>query len=294
MEDLIRHLNALCDEQPFRTSWYVKDLASGRSADRDGEVVVPSASTRKISIMMAALKAVNEGKLALDQPVTIQARYQNNDSGTFQHLTPGFTITFRDVLVMMIIVSDNTSTGTVVDMVGLDNIQAYCRAIGMTRTTHRFGIPPKLPYDHPLEVATTTTPNDQGLLLDLIVQGTTDPAAAIRLGCTRELCRLGIDILSWQKLKARLPSLLPLGTKVAHKTGTGARGFMDAGIVYEADRPLFILTAYTDQVPLEMPDGLPAFATANQTIGRLARACWDALAERSTDARQPTAALVSG
>ena len=74
--------------------------------------------------MMTVLKAVHEDKLALDQPVTIQAKYQNNDSGCFQHLQPGFTLQLRDVLVMMIIVSDNTCTGTVVDMVGLDAINA--------------------------------------------------------------------------------------------------------------------------------------------------------------------------
>jgi hypothetical protein len=31
-----------------------------------------------------------------------------NDSGTFQHLTPGFWIAFRDALLTMIIVSGNT------------------------------------------------------------------------------------------------------------------------------------------------------------------------------------------
>lgn len=99
---------------PFHTGWYLKVLRTGETAHRHGHVVVPSASTRKMAIMMAVLKAVHEGKLALEQPVTIQARYQNNDSGCFQHLQPGFTIQLRDVLVMMIIVSDNTCTGTVV------------------------------------------------------------------------------------------------------------------------------------------------------------------------------------
>src|SRR5262249_61432043 len=112
------------------------------TAPRHGHVVVPSASTRKIAIMMTALKAVHEGKLALDQPVTIQAKYQDNDSGCFQHLQPGFTIQLRDALVMMIIVSDNTCTGTVVDVVGLDAINALSQAVGMRGTTHRYGIPP--------------------------------------------------------------------------------------------------------------------------------------------------------
>jgi len=279
MKELAARLDALCDALPFQTSWYLKDLGSGARADRRGDVPVPSASTRKISIMMAALKAVHDGKLALDQKVTIDSRYQDNDSGTFQHLTPGFWITFRDALVMMIIVSDNTATGLVVDLVGLGEIQRFCESIGMTGTIHRFGIPPRLGPDHALEQVTSTTPNDQGLLLELILRGTRDAAVAARLGVTPDLCRLGLDILSWQKLKARLPSQLPLGTKIAHKTGTGSRGFMDAGIIFKGERPLFILTAYTEHVPETLPNGVPGFTAANTLIGSLARACWDALAK---------------
>ena len=277
MKELAARLDALCDALPFQTSWYLKDLASGDRADRQGDVPVPSASTRKISIMMAALKAVHDGKLALDQKVVIDAKYQDNDSGTFQHLTPGFWITFRDALVMMIIVSDNTCTGQVVDLVGLGEIQRFCESVGMSRTIHRFGIPPRLGPDHALEQVTSTTPNDQGLLLELILRGTTDAAVAARMGVTPALCRLGLDILSWQKLKARLPSQLPLGTKIAHKTGTGSRGFMDAGIVWKGERPLFILTAYTDRVPGALPDGTPGFTAANTLIGRMARVAYDAL-----------------
>src|SRR5262249_24916805 len=90
---------------------------------------------------MAALKAVNAGALSLERPVTIEARYQVSDSGCFQHLRPGFTITLRDVLVMMVIVSDNACTGTVADLVGLDAVNALCRGLGMRGTTHREGVP---------------------------------------------------------------------------------------------------------------------------------------------------------
>ena len=277
MRDLVQRLNEWCDALPFQTSWYLKDLTTGVVADRFGTVPVPSASTRKISIMMAALATVHAGKLSLDQKVTIEARYQDNDSGTFQHLTPGFWITFRDALVMMIIVSDNTCTGTVVDLVGLETVQRWCESVGLTGTTHRFGIPPRLGRDHTLEQVTTTSPRDSGALLEMILQGTTDPAVARKLGSTPELCRLGLDILTWQKLKTRLPSQLPLGTKVAHKTGTGSRGFMDAGIIYKGERPLCVLTIYTEHVPEALPDGTPGFTAAYQLMGRMARACYDRL-----------------
>src|ERR1700694_186648 len=269
MRDLAQRLNDLCDALPFQTSWYLKDLTTGATSDRRGDVPVPSASTRKISIMMAALAAVHAGKLSLDQKLTVEAKYQDNDSGTFQHLTPGFWLTLRDAMVMMIIVSDNTCTGMVADQVGLADIQRYCEGIGMVGTVHRYGIPPRMGADHSLQASTTTTPNDQGLLLELILRGTTDAAVAARLGGTPELCRLGLDILSWQKLKTRLPSLLPLGTKVAHKTGTGARGYMDAGIIFKHARPLCILTAYTEHVPEALPDGTPGFSAAAQLIGRM-------------------------
>ena len=280
VDSLVDSLNEWCDMGSFHTGWYFKDLASGRTAARNGDVVVPSASTRKIAIMMAALKAVNEGRLSLDQPVPIQAKYQNNNSGCFQHLQPGFVIPLRDHLTMMIIVSDNTCTGTVADLVGLDAVNALCQSIGMTGTTHRHGIPPgNLPRDHSVDASNATTPNDVGLLLELILQGTTDPEAAAKLGCTTELCQLGLDILLCQKLNARMPSMLPSEARVAHKTGTGARNYNDAGIIFQGDKPLCVLTVYTENVPNALEDGRPGHTAAAHLIAILASLCYDALKE---------------
>jgi len=281
MKALVDRLNGMCDPLPFHVGWYLEDLRTGERADRNGAAVVPSASTRKIAILMTALAEVDAGRLRLDQPVTIDAKYQDTTSGVFQHFRPGFTVTFRDCLVLMIIVSDNVCTATVADMVGLDRVNALCRSIGMVGTTHRHGMPPKgLPADHGVEAVNATTPNDVGLLLGLILKGAEDAAAAARLGSTPEHCRLALEILSWQKLNTRLPSMLPEGTRVAHKTGTGSSGrrcYNDAGIVYQGDRPLFILSAYTDRVPVELPDGTPGFAAAARLIGGMARAAYDAL-----------------
>ena len=66
MQELAARLDALCDALPFQTSWYLKDLGTGARADRLGDVPVPSASTRKISIMMAALAAVPGARLEIE------------------------------------------------------------------------------------------------------------------------------------------------------------------------------------------------------------------------------------
>jgi beta-lactamase class A len=280
VDELVTRLHAICDAQPFRTSWYLKDLTTGREADRDGDVPVPSASVRKTSIMMAALRAVHEGRLRLDEPCTIEARLQKDVmSGTYRYMTPGCVIPLRDAIVNMIITSDNVCTQIVLERLDTDGLNAWCRALGMAHTHHGPRIPPlTLAYDHPIEQNAYTAPRDQGLLLDLILRGAQgDAAAADRLGCGADLCRLGLDILTWQQHRTMIPALLPYATKVANKTGRGRRGRMDAGIVFRDERPLYILAAFTDFVPETMPDGLPGYAAAFATIARLSRACWEGI-----------------
>ena len=277
---LSERLNNECDKMPFHTGWYLKDIKSEEVADRNGDVIVPSASTRKIAILMASLKAVHENTLTLDQEVQIKGKYQSNDSGCFQHLKPGFSITFQDALTMMIIVSDNTCTGTVSDLVGLTSVNSFSQSIGMKGTNHLVGLPPLgLGRFHSLDQVNTTTPQDVGLLLKLILDGASSNLAAQKLGSTPELCSLALDILSWQKLKTKLPAKLPLGTKVAHKTGTGyeSRNVNDAGIIYKGGDPLFIFSVFTENVPAALPNGDPGYAVATDLIARMSSECYKVL-----------------
>ncbi|HZO30310.1 MAG TPA: serine hydrolase [Chloroflexota bacterium] len=294
MQDVIAKLNALCEDEPYVTGWYLQDLESGAMADRNGEMVFPSASTRKISIMMAALAAVHAGTLSLDDPFEIEKQYQDNNSGVFQFLSTGITISFRDALTMMIIVSDNACTGKIVDILGLDAINAYTRRVGMVGSTHRFNIPPKTGREHSLEEANTTTPADVGRLLELILQGTTDEAVAARLGVTTDLCKLAIDILLRQRLTSRLPNQLPTEARVAHKTGTGVlgRNNNDAGIVFQGDSPLFILTVYTEHLPVNMPGGTSGYLHAGLMIAKMAKAAYDAFSDPAKTEGLKQAAVV--
>lgn len=279
MEELEVSLNRLCDEQPFHVGWFVKHMATDDFASRHGDVVVPSASTRKVAIMMATFAAARAGFLSLDQAVEIDSEHQRTDWGCLQFLRPGFSITLRDAVTLMIIISDNTCTGIVADLIGLDAANKLCKAIGMTGTEHRQGIPtPGLGQYRPLDVINTTTPKDMGLLLERILQGSNDVVAAETLRCSSEDCQEALKIMSWQRLRDRLPSQLPYRTKIAHKTGTSTslRNFNDVGIIYWEDEPLFILTAYTDDVPAELPGGTPGHTAAMRLIGNLSRACYEA------------------
>ena len=52
LDKLNHKLNEICDLQDFDVKWFFKDLATGQSLNRNGDEIGPSASTRKISILI--------------------------------------------------------------------------------------------------------------------------------------------------------------------------------------------------------------------------------------------------
>jgi beta-lactamase class A len=268
----------LCQGRPYRVSWFLEDLRTGLRAERRAAEVVPAASTRKVAIMLAALAAVRCGELDLAQPLTIDERYRDRVfTGTLQHLAPGLVLPLRDAIALMIVLSDNLCTAHVVDLVGLDAVNALCSRAGLVSTVHRHALIPPLPRDHEPGETNATTAADQALLLRTILAGTSDAAAADRLGCTPELCALALEILRAQQHRDLLPALLPLGTEVACKTGLGWRDVADGGIVFRDDEPLYLLVAYADGIPETLYGGHTGVADARALIATMSRSCWDAL-----------------
>jgi beta-lactamase class A len=270
-------LEEICNAQPFTTRFMVRNLLTGETIGRGEDEETPSASTRKTSIMMAALKAVHEGRLDLDEQIVYEQRFSEEvASGMFRYLTPGIVISLRDAITGMMVLSDNVCTKMVFERLQLSEVDSYCKSIGMSGTHHRFLIPPlALSPDHTLGSVTTTTARDQVFLLQTILDAQTSPEAAELLGSSMELCAYALQTLKNQILRYAIPSRLPFGTLVAHKGGTGKRGRMNAGIVYRDGAPFYIIAAFTDHVPQAMADGTPGYTVSLETIGRLSRVCWD-------------------
>jgi beta-lactamase class A len=270
-------LAEICDAQPFVTRFSVCNLLSGEMIERGADEETPSASTRKTSIMMAALKAVEDGRLDLDEAITYEARFAEEvASGMFRYLTPGIVISLRDAITGMMVLSDNVCTKMVFERLTLEEVDAYCKSIGLLGTHHRFLIPPlALSPDHTLKSVTTTTARDQTALLQMILDAQASQEVRRTLGISEILAAYALQTLKNQILRYAIPSRLPFGTVVAHKGGTGKRGRMNAGIVYRDGAPFYVISAFTDEVPQVMPDGTPGYTMSLETIGRLSRACWD-------------------
>jgi beta-lactamase class A len=280
LPEIEARLREIVGAQHFPMTVAIEDLRDASRIGIDADRQVPSASTRKIAFMMAAFRAVHEGRLSLDEPVVAEARFMEGiPSGTFYYMTPGLTFPLRDAILQMIVTSDNICTAIVGERLSAGEITGFCRSVGMAGTEIRFTVPPReLPQDVSFDFVASTTAADQVVLLRLILDGSTGSEAALqKLGCSAELCRMALDFMSWQAYRTMIPLLLPNGTRVCHKTGTGRNGKMDAGIVYRDGKPLFSIAAYAYDVSATLPDGMPGYAAAMLAIGRITRLCWDCL-----------------
>ena len=277
MNIITSSLNSICEGLPYSVRYSILNVRDGAVFERAEREETPSASTRKISIMLAVLNAASEGRLDLDDHIVYEPRLRDGvASGIFRYLTPGITLTLRDAIVGMIVLSDNVCTRMVLERLTLQEVADYCQALGMTGTHHRFLIPPPtLPADHGLEDVTTTTAADQVRLLKLLADARHSAASARILGISPALCQFALQTLGQQILRYGIPSRLPYDVQFACKGGRGKRGRMDAGIVFKDKEPLYILAVFTDHVPTALPDGTPGYTSALETIGKISRVCWD-------------------
>lgn len=236
-------------------------LETGRWVSLNGSERFPMASTYKIPIAVQLLHRVDQGEVRLDQMVELKQSDLHPGSGTLTDLfnQPGVALSVRNLLELMLLISDNSATDVLLRMAGgPEAVTARMRSlrihgIQVDRPTalliaDRAGITPlppenewspdmfrKLFSEVPAEQrqqATrrfdadprdTATPDAMVELLQRIYrQDLLKPESADLLLDIMRRCRTG---------EARLKGMLPAGTEVRHKTGTLGGTTNDVGIL---------------------------------------------------------------
>src|SRR4029453_780537 len=115
---LQRMLDAELARFPGKAGVWVKHLTTGEEAAVRADEPFNSASVIKIPVMVLAFQMADNGALSLSERITINASDFRGGSGIFRYNDPGLQPTFRDVLLQMIITSDNTATDLAIGKVG--------------------------------------------------------------------------------------------------------------------------------------------------------------------------------
>src|SRR5215813_6366294 len=127
-------LQALIQEHPGHVTLYAHDLKTGKTLAINADTPVPTASVIKLTVLFEALKQIQEGKTSFDAKLTLTKANQVEGSGVLMFFDAPQTLTLKDVLTMMIIVSDNTATNVAIDYLGLKNIDDRIQWLGLKDT----------------------------------------------------------------------------------------------------------------------------------------------------------------
>lgn len=201
----------------------VIDLASGRSISLNGDAVFPQASVIKIPILAELFRASQEGKLQLDQRVTLTTADIVGGSGRLQRRLPGepVTLTLRELAAEMIEFSDNTATNKLIAILGMDAVNANLARLGLQRTRLA-----RIMLDSAAaarDQENLSTPLEMARLLEMIYR--------------RKLPGSGEMIGILQTVEAGFRSVAPSDIPVASKPGSLNGVKNEAGIIFLPRRP---------------------------------------------------------
>ena len=130
---LQKFLDAELARFPAKAGIYVRHLTTGEEAAVRGDETFNSASVIKIPIMTLAYQLAAEGKLSLDARVEMRKADLRGGSGVLRYHDIGLQPTVRDLIMQMIITSDNTATDMMIRQVGgVEPVNAWLTSNGYT------------------------------------------------------------------------------------------------------------------------------------------------------------------
>lgn len=275
-------LRAMTATYQGKVALYATDLKNGKTVALDADTPVPTASVIKLTVLFAALKAIEEGSAHFNDPVVLTKANQVGGSGILNLFDVPQTLTFKDALTLMIDLSDNTATNLAIDHLGLANIDARIRSMGLHDTWlyKKVFMPPTgpVPADQPRFGLGKTTPREMASVIrrfatcDLStapVPGT-PPSAGAPMAQQQQLCNAALTMLKNQQDNADIPRYLN-GISVANKTGALDQVRNDVGIVYAKNGPIIVSAfTYDNKDQSWTPDN-----AAQLLIGRLAKTIVD-------------------
>ncbi len=259
-------LQAVIDEAEIEAGIAITQVETGEQLEINGSRLYPMASVFKIPVLTAAGQQLAAGKFTLDERIALKDEFKSPGSGILPFFEAGVQPTRRDLLTLMIIISDNTATDMNCDLYGgMQAIEDAMHALGLTDISLKFNCKDLLKYLFPPEVRDLPIEEiekweaDHQLERDSVVfQRTPDNNVSTPVAMTKlvtmlykgeiiqgEAQKAMMDILYKQQLNQRLPRFLPQNVRFAHKTGTIAGFVNDSGIMTIADDNHVAVTAFT-------------------------------------------------
>ena len=229
LNDIIRTLE---EKHGCTVGAAIRDAESGEIfASHREELVFKSASLIKTPIMLCALEEVEKGALTLDTQIAVQPAQCVGDEAPV--IRNGTDVPVSVLLEYMITDSNNSATNVLIDLLGMDRVNAFSQRSGLADTLLRRHM---LDYEAARQGnENRTSAADMLRLYTLLHRGEV---------FTPFQCETALPILLRQHDKELLMFANP-AQKSAHKTGGLSDIAHDAGILYGENRTLIFAVLVT-------------------------------------------------
>lgn len=228
--DILTRIQKAMDGFPGEYAFYAEDQRGNRiecCSDEPWE----TASCIKVAILLELYRCIAAGELSETEKICYNEENHTTGSGVLRYLTPSLELTLRDMATLMIIISDNVATNVLIDLLGLESINATCSELGLEHTK----LLKKIFFSNEEEVTVgQTTPREYSMLFKLI------KGDVFGLEASRSM----LDILKQQNFTNFFTGHLPVSlvqskqkgeepsVQIASKSGSLKTCRNDGGIVF--------------------------------------------------------------
>lgn len=255
----------------LRAGIFAVEPSTGRYVGVDAKKSVAAASMIKIPVLVKLLDAIDQKRIKETDELIIRQELIGGGSGYLQGRVPGTKVSVKEAMEAMIVVSDNTATNLIIDLLGgKEKCNRDFSDWGLRRTYIANWLPD-------LGGTNKTSPFDLAFLLGRVDKGEL-------LSCQSRERMLGI--MQRTKTRTLLPQGIPGDAKIYHKTGDIAQMVGDAGIVSSADGSRYVVA-----IGVERPWN---DRRANELIRKVSKAIFEAMVLKLPSTSTSTSPSTSG
>lgn len=272
-QDTASRVNAVIERAPGTVSLFAKNLDTGRTFAVRPDERVRTASTIKLPIMAALFHEAQAGRVKWTEMLTVGKNDKVTGSGILGEFTGGMKFPVRDLMHLMIVVSDNTATNVILDRITAESVNRYMDQLGLKQTRslrkvrgdgNQLKAPSGYSEAGKLEENKrfglgVSTPREMVLLLEKIEKGEV---------VSKEASKEMIAVLKRQHYTEGIGRRLG-NTSVASKSGALDALRSDAGIVYHPNGRIAIAITVDDMKKIDWSPDNPGHLIISELTGIL-------------------------
>lgn len=188
----------------------------------NGDRRFKAASIMKVPLMVEIFRQIDRNERALDDVHVLEATDKAPGSGVMLNLHDGLSLTLRDLVYLMISISDNTATNMLIRAVTMPAVNSTMRLLGMTQSNLSREMKGRPAAGD--EQENWATPDDYVVAINKLLN---------REAASAEACDAMLQMLERQQNDRRIARLLPKDESVqwGAKAGTIEGVANDVGFV---------------------------------------------------------------